>query len=77
MTLTIDDVRTAVTEALAARVDTPWLDTNGAASYLGVEAATMKTWRARGEGPRYRLCNRKLVRYHRDDLDAFVIGDAS
>ena len=71
--ITIDELKAAVAEALAQEAS-PWLDTAGAAAYLGVGAETVKAWRKRGCGPRFRTVNRRLVRYHRDDLDAFVIG---
>ena len=71
--VTIEQVKEAVAEVLAAH-STPWLNTAGAAAYLGIEPDTMKAWRQRGYGPRYRLVNRRLVRYHRDDLDAFILG---
>lgn len=54
---------------------TPWLDSDGAAVYLGCSAGTLKTWRSRGEGPRYHVIQSKLVRYHVNDLDAFVRGE--
>jgi hypothetical protein len=53
----------------------PWLDTAAAATYLGNSPKTLAIWRCRGEGPRYRVVNRRLVRYHVDDLDAFVRGE--
>jgi hypothetical protein len=52
----------------------PWLDTKAAAAYLGAAPKTLTVWRCLGKGPRYRTCGGRLVRYHRDDLDAFVIG---
>lgn len=55
----------------------PWLDTESAAAYLGNSPKTLAVWRCRGEGPRYRVVNRRLVRYHVDDLDAFVRGESS
>jgi hypothetical protein len=73
MGITIEQVRKAVADAVGAAAS-PWMDTPGAAAYLGCQPATLKTWRARGEGPRFRVMSGKLVRYHRDDLDAFVIG---
>lgn len=55
---------------------TPWLSTEEAARYLGARPGTLKNWRHRGEGPRYHVVNRRLVRYHRDELDAFARGGA-
>jgi hypothetical protein len=37
----------------------------------------MKTWRSRGEGPRYHVIQNKLVRYHVDELDRFIRGEES
>jgi len=54
----------------------PWLDTPAAADYIGCKAGTLKAWRSRGEGPRFRIINNKLVRYHRDDLDAYLSDEA-
>ena len=54
----------------------PWLDTVGAAAYIGFTPGTLKTWRKLGAGPRYRQVNGRIVRYHRDDLDAFVMAGA-
>jgi hypothetical protein len=70
-------VAEGVAEALAAHVQSPWLDTTKAAAYLGCEWGTLKTWRARGGGPRFRVINRKLARYHVDDLNAWILGGAS
>ena len=68
----IDTIRKALKEN-----NTPWLDTEFAANYIGCAPGTLKTWRTRGEGPRYHLINGKSVRYHVDDLDAFVRGEAN
>lgn len=54
----------------------PWLDTEEAAKYLSRQPGTLKGWRSRGEGPPYRLVNHLLIRYHIDDLDAFVRGES-
>jgi hypothetical protein len=53
----------------------PWLDTTEAADYLGAKAGTLKNWRHRGEGPKYHVINKRLVRYHCADLDAFARGE--
>ncbi len=70
--ITIDAIRDVVREELAKPVS-PWLDGEGAAAYLGTTAATLKTWRSQGKGPRFhRVGGGALIRYHRDDLDSFV-----
>ena len=73
--LTTENLRQVVLDALASRASTPWLDSDGASEYLGCAAGTLKTWRARGEGPPYHVINGKLVRYHRDELDSFARGE--
>lgn len=68
-----------IEDALRRVLDThkrsPWLDSEQAAEYLACSAGTLKTWRARGEGPRYSVIQNKMVRYHVDALDAFVRGE--
>lgn len=56
--------------------DTPWMTTEGAAIYLSVSAGTMHNWRSKGIGPAYRTVGR-IVRYHRDDLDAYLMAGAA
>jgi len=63
---------TSTTQALRP---SPWFDTSEAADYLGTKAGTLKNWRHRGEGPKYHVINRRLVRYHGDDLDSFARGE--
>lgn len=75
-----DDIVSAVEAAVVralGHLASPWFDSEGAGEYLGCAPATLKTWRARGEGPPYRVINGKLVRYHRDDLDAYVRGEVA
>jgi hypothetical protein len=55
--------------------NSPWLDTETAAAYLSCTSGTLRTWRSLGTGPRYRVMHGKLVRYHIDDLNAFVRGE--
>ena len=69
--LTIDAIRAVVREEMN-RVPSPWLDSEAAAAYLGSTAGTLRNWRATGKGPRYHVVQDRLVRYHADDLDAFV-----
>jgi predicted DNA-binding transcriptional regulator AlpA len=47
--------------------------TSGQSSkYIGISDATLRSWRARGIGPRYYKAGEKLVRYRRSDLDAWI-----
>ncbi len=55
----------------------PWFNTKEAAIHLGCTEGTLKSWRSRGQGPRYYTLSQRLVRYHASDLDAFVTGEAS
>lgn len=58
----------------------PWLNTKEAATYLGYSEGTLKAYRSMGRGPRYRVVgggSRGFVRYHLDDLDAFVRGETA
>jgi hypothetical protein len=76
-TIAIDLVESALRRVLDAHSRSPWHDTESAAAYIGCEPGTLKTWRTRGEGPRYHLINGKSVRYNVADLDAFVRGEAN
>lgn len=55
----------------------PWMNTEQAAIYIGSTPNTMRTWRGRGEGPKSHCVSHRFVRYHRDDLDAFIRGESS
>ncbi|MFT4159612.1 helix-turn-helix domain-containing protein [Shinella sp.] len=68
--VTLEDVEAVVGWYL----DTHWFDTEAAAAYLRREPGTLKGWRSKGEGPRFHTVNGQFVRYHVDDLDAFVRG---
>ncbi len=57
-------------------IKSPWLTTPEAAAYLSVSAGTMHNWRSKGVGPTYRTVGR-IVRYHRDDLDTFMLEGAA
>ena len=77
--------RTTIEEAIerefwARRTTNPkpvWLNTKSAAQYLSVKEGTLKTWRAKGAGPKYHVIQGKMVRYHVDDLNAFVRGEVN
>lgn len=58
----------------AGNCASPWMDTAEAAAYLKSTSGTLKNWRATGQGPRYHTVQAKLIRYHRDDLDSFVLS---
>lgn len=70
-------VERAFRRALDASIQSPWKDSEQAAEYLSCSAGTLKTWRSRGEGPAYHVIQDKLIRYHVNDLDAFVRGEVA
>ena len=72
--VTMEAVEALVRWYLDTHWFTPWFDTEAAAAYLRREPGTLKGWRSRGEGPRFYVVNAQLIRYHVDDLDAFVRG---
>lgn len=63
-----------VTANIQTQRVSPWLDTEQAAAYLGAKPGTLKNWRHLGEGPRYHVINRRLIRYHYAELDEFARG---
>lgn len=69
--LTIEAIRAVVREEVG-RPASPWLDSEAAAHYLGSTAGTLRNWRTTGKGPRYHVVQDRLIRYHAEDLDAFV-----
>lgn len=50
----------------------PWLNTKAAAEYLTASPKTLAVWRCEGRGPNYHTIGKRLVRYHKDELDAFI-----
>lgn len=52
------------------------VDERQAAAILAVEVRTLRNWRSRREGPRFRKIGERMARYHRADLAAFV-GEAA
>ena len=50
------------------------LDEREAAAILGASVQTMRNWRWRREGPRFRKIGLRMVRYSRADLQTFIEG---
>lgn len=50
------------------------VDEREAAAILGCALMTLRNWRWKHEGPRYRKVGRRLVRYAQADLVAFIEG---
>jgi predicted DNA-binding transcriptional regulator AlpA len=48
------------------------LNEKEAAAVLGLEPATLRNWRVKGQGPRYVQLSRRAVRYSRTDIDEWV-----
>jgi predicted DNA-binding transcriptional regulator AlpA len=44
-----------------------------AALYLRVSRSTLAKWRMRGEGPPYHRCGPRIVQYHKDEIDAWLL----
>jgi predicted DNA-binding transcriptional regulator AlpA len=53
-----------------------YVDSPGAADYLGVKVQTLATWRYQKRGPRYSKVGR-MIRYRVSDLDAYMQRHAS
>tara|TARA_R100000808_G_C2096195_1_gene114833 strand:- start:493 stop:702 length:210 start_codon:yes stop_codon:yes gene_type:complete len=49
-----------------------YMTTAEAADYLRIKPDTLKVWRHRSTGPRYFKPSPGLVRYRRQDLDAWI-----
>lgn len=52
------------------------IDEREAAAILSASVLTLRNWRWRGDGPRWRKLGQRMVRYHRADLAAFIEGKA-
>jgi hypothetical protein len=50
------------------------VDEREAAAILGAQVQTLRNWRWKRVGPRYRKIGKRLVRYYKPDLLAFVAG---
>lgn len=62
----------ALKNAVIARLGSPYLTTAQAAHYCRLSERTMKQMRKESRGPRFTVINKRFVRYHIDDLDAFL-----
>lgn len=72
------DIRTSKTEGRPEALRPGDLvDEHTAAEILDAAVQTLRNWRWKGEGPRYRKIGARLVRYHRADLAAFAVGDTN
>jgi len=51
---------------------TEWLDEKAAAAYLGVKPKFLQEHRAAGDGPTFRRCGARAIRYARTDLENWM-----
>jgi excisionase family DNA binding protein len=58
--------------ATASCIESEWLTPAEAAQVLRVDKETLKYWRRVGHGPAYHSPSRRMVRYSRADVDAFM-----
>ena len=49
-----------------------WLDTDQVAELLKVAKRTVEDWRVNGDGPHFCKLGKRLVRYNRADIDAWL-----
>jgi len=56
-------------------ISTPWLAPEDAAAYLRLTVRGLEDMRAKGTGPKYHKVNARVVRYHVNDLDAWLLSD--
>ena len=72
----VDVLKAHIDKAVARTPASPWLDPAAAASYLSMGAPTLAVMRCNGTGPEYHKPTFKIVRYHKDALDAFIMRNA-
>jgi hypothetical protein len=67
-------VEAAVSRAVGGAQDTPagWLDTDAAATHLGLTEPSLRSMRQRGEGPEATTFPNGRVRFAVADLDAWA-----
>lgn len=58
-----------------SRSASPWMTPDDAASYLCLTKRGLEDMRAQSAGPRYHRVGSRLVRYHRADLDCWLLSD--
>lgn len=57
------------------RCASPWMTPEDAATYLRLTKRGLEDMRAQSVGPRYHKVGARLVRYHRADLDCWLLSD--
>jgi hypothetical protein len=61
-----------ITRSQVALLPAEWQNEDAAAAYLAVSVHTLRGWRTKQCGPRFRKIGGKAVRYSTADLLAFV-----
>jgi len=56
-------------------IPTPWFAPEDAAAYLRLTPRGLEDMRGKGTGPRYHKAGARVVRYHVNDLDAWLLSD--
>lgn len=51
----------------------PWMTRDQAAAYLGLSKKTLDKWACTGDGPAFFRPSRRITRYHRAVLDAWLL----
>ena len=72
-----DHVAEIVTQHLRSNppVPTPWFAPEDAAAYLRLTVRGLEDMRAKGTGPKFHKVNYRVVRYHVNDLDAWLLSN--
>lgn len=63
-----------VVDLKATNTASAFLTPDEAANHLALSKRTLENFRIRGGGPRFHKFGRKVVRYHYDDLAAWIEG---
>ena len=50
------------------------IDERETAALMGLAVGTLRNWRALKQGPRYLKIGKRMVRYRRTDVAAFIVG---
>jgi Helix-turn-helix domain len=50
------------------------LTTDETAAILRLSPKTLEAWRMRGGGPRFVRLRNRMIRYHTDDIETFVVA---
>ena len=69
----LEDLLSSTTSAGASPGDL--VDEREASMILRVSVQTLRNWRWKREGPRYKKLGKRLVRYARSDLAEFISGE--